>query len=113
MASGFVWFDLRAKHPPAAADFYGKLLGWNVQPDGESAATVAGESGPWAAIVPQGPGEPAWVPYVQVEDVDSATERAVVLGAEVLQEATEGPAGRFSTIVDPGGAALALWQPRA
>jgi hypothetical protein len=33
------------------------------------------------------------------------------LGATVLHEPMDGPAGRFSTIRDTGGAPIALWQP--
>lgn len=113
MVSRFVWFDLRATDSARAEEFYEKLFGWKVQSDGEGPAMIAGAEGPWASIVPHGAGEPAWVPYVQVESVDDATAQAVVLGATVLQDASDGPAGRFSTILDPGGAPVALWQPSA
>jgi predicted enzyme related to lactoylglutathione lyase len=77
---------------------------------------IAGDNGPWAAIAPHTSEEAkdgAWVPYVQVDDVDAATARAAELGATVLHEAMQGPAGRFSTIRDTGGAPIALWQPAA
>jgi uncharacterized protein len=74
---------------------------------------IAGDGGPWAAIAPHESKDAAWVPYVQVEDVDAATARASELGATVLHEAMDGPAGRFSTIRDTGGAPIALWQPVA
>jgi hypothetical protein len=51
-----------------------------------------------------------WIPYAQVEDVDAATRKAQKLGATVLKEKTRGPAGEFSIVRDPGGAAIALWQ---
>ena len=53
---------------------------------------------------------PAGCPTQQVDDVDAATKRAVKLGAEVLKQKTRGPAGDFSIVRDPGGAAVALWQ---
>lgn len=111
MTGGFVWFDLSSKDPMAAGRFYEQLLGWEVQHDGEGPPMIAGENGPWAGIAPEAAGEPAWVPYVQVRDVDEATKRALDLGATMLKEAMDGPAGRFSTILDPGGAPIALWQP--
>jgi len=40
-----------------------------------------------------------WVPYVQVDDVDRATERAINLGAKVLQKRTRGPAGEFTIVL--------------
>jgi predicted enzyme related to lactoylglutathione lyase len=103
---GFVWFDLRTADTAGARDFYGSLLGWEADGDG----MIAGENGPWAAITDGGAG---WVPYVQVDDVDQATARAQELGATVLQGRREGPAGTFTTIADPAGAAIALWQPAA
>lgn len=112
MADNFVWFDLRSKDPIVAEDFYGKLLGWQVQHEGDGPGMITGKDGPWAVIVPHRRGEPAWVPYVRVDDVDDATAQALDLGATVLEAVTDGPAGRLSTILDPGGAPLALWQPR-
>jgi predicted enzyme related to lactoylglutathione lyase len=111
----FVWFDLRTKDVGEAGDFYEKLLGWNVQGQ-EGHSMIAGDGGPWAAIAPHTSKEAkdaAWVPYVQVDDVDAATARAAELGATVLHEAMQGPAGRYSTIRDTGGAPIALWQPAA
>jgi predicted enzyme related to lactoylglutathione lyase len=50
-----------------------------------------------------------WIPFVPVDDVDAASQRAVSLGASILREKTRGPAGEFTVVRDPGGAALALW----
>jgi uncharacterized protein len=115
MGGMFVWFDLRTKDVGEAGDFYEKLLGWNVQGQ-EGHSMIAGDGGPWAAIAPhvsKNAKDAAWVPYVQVDDVDAATARATELGATVLHEAMDGPAGRHSTIRDTGGAPIALWQPAA
>jgi hypothetical protein len=98
-------------HDPTG-DFYKKLLGWSVQGQ-EGHAMINGEGGPWAAIVPHENRDDAWVPYVQVDNVDAATARAAELGATVLHEAMDGSAGRYSTIRDTGGAPIALWQPAA
>jgi predicted enzyme related to lactoylglutathione lyase len=59
------------------------------------------------------PGAPSfWLAYVLVDDIGAATEKAKSLGATVMKDATEVPgAGWFSVIVDPTGAALALWKP--
>jgi uncharacterized protein len=103
---GFVWFDLRTADPAGARDFYSSLLGWEADGNG----MLAGENGPWAAIAE---GTSGWVPYVQVDDVDRATARARELGATVIGDRREGPAGIFTTITDPTGAALSLWQPAA
>ena len=61
------------------------------------------------------PGAPsAWLAYVQVDDIGAATQKAKSLGAKVMKDVTEVKgAGSFSVIVDPTGAAVALWQPKA
>lgn len=51
-----------------------------------------------------------WVSYVEVESVETATDRARQLGARILREKTQGPAGEFAVISDPADAKLALWQ---
>jgi predicted enzyme related to lactoylglutathione lyase len=102
-----MWFSLGTESPDAAREFYRSLLGWEIAENG----MVAGGEQPWAAIEPAANGAPAWVPFVQVDDVDAATERATGLGAAVLREKTRGPAGEFTTIADPAGAPIALWQP--
>jgi predicted enzyme related to lactoylglutathione lyase len=112
MTGTFVWFDLHSEKRDAG-DFYTKLLGWNIEPQGDSRAMLSAGNGPFAMIVAHGGDQAAWVPYVQVEDLHDAHMRAVDLGATVLQEPTEGPAGRYSWIRDTGGAPLALFQPSA
>ena len=55
-----------------------------------------------------------WLAYVQVEDVEAATKRAKSLGAKIIKEVTPIPGeGSFSIFIDPTGAPLALWQPKA
>jgi uncharacterized protein len=52
-------------------------------------------------------------PYVLVDDIAASTEKAKSLGARVLADVTEIPGmGSFSMLVDPTGAAFALWQPK-
>jgi predicted enzyme related to lactoylglutathione lyase len=107
VANPFVWFDLRTPARDAAERFYSSLLGWQIADDGAMAA--GGE--PWGVVAEDAALPDArWIPYIQVEDVDEATRRAVELGASVVQPKTAGPAGFFTTIEDPGGAQVALWQ---
>jgi predicted enzyme related to lactoylglutathione lyase len=58
------------------------------------------------------PGAPsAWLAYVGVDDVAAATAQAKSLGATILMEKTEVPGmGWFTVLLDPTGAALALWE---
>ena len=61
------------------------------------------------------PGAPSsWLAYVQVNDINAATQKARSLGASVMKDVTEVPeAGWFSIILDPTGAALGLWKPKS
>ena len=104
MANPFVWFDLRTPQRDAARRFYTRLLDWQIDDDGAIAA--AGE--PFGVVAQAS--EARWLPYIQVEDLDEATRRAVELGASIVQPRAAGPAGHFTTISDPTGAHLALWQ---
>jgi predicted enzyme related to lactoylglutathione lyase len=54
-----------------------------------------------------------WLPYVQVSGIESATERARELGASVLLEPREGPAGWRTVVSTPDGGEIAFWQPKA
>lgn len=109
MAGEFIWFSLGVEDPARAREFYSSLLDWEIAAEG----MVAGEERPWAAIGANGGGSSGWLPYVQVPDVDRATQSALELGATVLRDKTRGPAGDYTTIADPTGAAIALWQPAA
>ena len=61
------------------------------------------------------PGAPSsWLAYVLVDDARAATDKARSLGAKVVKDVTEVPGmGWFSVIVNPTGAALALWKANA
>lgn len=56
--------------------------------------------------------QPVWLPYVGVPDIVEATRRARRLGAVVLLEPREGPAGWRSVVSAPAGGELAFWQPK-
>ena len=109
MSQPFVWFHNQSENPSDSRAFYEKLLGWKSAEGPGGMTMFAGPSGPFAAV---GSKEQAggWIPYAEVDDVDTATEKAKKLGASVLQNKTRGPAGDFCIVRDPGGAAVALWQ---
>jgi uncharacterized protein len=58
------------------------------------------------------PGMPSsWMAYVLVDDLAASTEKAKSLGATIVKGVTEVPGmGSFSVMIDPTGAALAMWQ---
>ncbi len=59
------------------------------------------------------PGMPSnWLPYLRVADCDATAAKATELGATVAQPPTDIPGvGRFSVLIDPLGAAVAVLKP--
>ena len=55
---------------------------------------------------------PVWLPYVEVREIQEATDRARRLGARVLLEPREGPAGWRSVVATQAGGEIAFWQPK-
>jgi predicted enzyme related to lactoylglutathione lyase len=109
MSQAFVWFHNGSKKRSDSVAFYESLLGWKPAEGPAGMTMLAGEKGPLAAVGDDD-GIVGRIPYAQVEDVDAATTKAKKLGATVVKEKTRGPAGDFSILRDPGGAAIALWQ---
>jgi predicted enzyme related to lactoylglutathione lyase len=113
----FSWTDLATPDAQASKRFYGGLLGWDfednpIPDDGVYVmARIGGRAA--AAMFETTERHPAWASYVTVDDVDSATERARELGANVFADPFDVmDVGRMSTIQDPTGAVFCLWQPR-
>lgn len=119
----FSWADLATADVDGAKAFYGRLFGWEpheragaagtytmLRLDGDAVAGLFGQSDEQrTAGVPS-----RWLCYVTVDAVDEALAKAVELGGSVVNEAVDvEDAGRMAVIGDPGGARLALWEPRA
>jgi len=113
MSSPFVWFHHDGKRPHETKIFLESLFGFQAS-DGPAGMTMlATNAGPFAALGSKDErygDRDEWIPFVAVEDVEAATKRAVALGASLLRAKTRGPAGEFTVVRDPGGAALALWK---
>jgi predicted enzyme related to lactoylglutathione lyase len=110
-----VHLELHTGNLARALHFYVQLADWRVE-------RVAAGPGvyhalDWGAalgggVVECGTGRPSWLPYIEVPSVADATERARRLGAAVLLEPREGPAGWRSVVVAPEGGEVAFWQPK-
>jgi len=113
MSTPFVWFDLTAGDGDKVGEFYQSLFGWQAGPGaGDYAAWFTDGGQPWAGIVPAGPAPAGrWVPYVVVDDLDAATERAVALGGRVVRDKAAGPGGASVVVADPGDGLVALFVP--
>lgn len=120
MANPFVHVELTTGDLEKAKSFYQGLFDWSFQemevgPGRTYTMIRVGEGTGGGMMATPAPGVPtAWLAYVLVDDIAAATEKAKSLGATIAHEVTEVPnAGWFSIVVDPTGATLGLWQPKA
>jgi predicted enzyme related to lactoylglutathione lyase len=110
-----VHLELHTGDLPQARATYAQLCGWRAE-------QVQTKSGPYMAL---GLGEcfgggivecdtrrPIWLPYVQVSEIETAVVRARELGASMLLEPREGPAGWRTVVSTPAGGEIAFWQPK-
>ena len=110
-----VHLELHTGDGSGAGAFYSRLLRWRPErievPCGSYLALELG--GPMGAgIVECGTRRPVWLPYVEVDRIGEVTDRAGRLGASILLEPREGPAGWRSVVATPAGGELAFWQPK-
>jgi predicted enzyme related to lactoylglutathione lyase len=113
MSSPLVHLELHTGDLPRARAFYSDLLGWrpeqiHVREGTYEALELGGQVG--GGIVECATEQPLWLPYVEVERIAEATERARRLGGSVLLGPREGPAGWRSVIASPAGGEIAFWQ---
>jgi predicted enzyme related to lactoylglutathione lyase len=111
-----VHLELHTANLPQACAFYARFLGCDfetVRLSGGSYLAMDLGGGIGGGIVECETRAPRWLPYVEVDDIDAVTARARRLGAAVLLEPREGPAGWRSVVAEPAGGEIALWQPKA
>jgi uncharacterized protein len=113
MTAQLVHLELHTTDRVAARSLYRDLLGWRAATVAGSylALDLGGEVG--GGIVECGTERSVWLPYVEVDDVAAFTERARRLGAQVLLEPREGPAGRRSVVKTTAGGEIAFWEPKS
>jgi predicted enzyme related to lactoylglutathione lyase len=110
-----VHLELHTGNLPRACAFYTGLFGWSTEAiDAGCRAYLALGLGKRieGGAVECGIERPLWLPYVEVDDIADLTRHARSMGASVLLEPREGPAGWRSVIVPESGAEVALWQPK-
>jgi uncharacterized protein len=113
VANPVVHLELHTDNLSRACAFYTRLFGWRaevVRAGCESYLALDLAAGIDAGVVERELEQPMWLPYVEVTDVAEATERARRLGASVVLEPREGPAGWRGVLAAPAGAQVALWQ---
>jgi uncharacterized protein len=118
MTNPFVHVELNSPDPEKAKTFYAKLFQWQLDdmpnpaaPDQSYTVIKVGE-GTGGGIMRQVPHGPVgWIPYVLVDDLRVATDKATSLGGKVMKDVTEVPdMGWFSIIQDPTGSIIGLWK---
>jgi predicted enzyme related to lactoylglutathione lyase len=120
----FCWDELLTSDTEAAEKFYGQVIGYKTEhmempgmrytlwlrqdkrPDGKP------RQGGGMMKMPQGVPHPFWLSYVAVADCDQAVEKAKRLGANITSPPMDIPnVGRFSTMLDPTMAPIAVLGP--
>jgi predicted enzyme related to lactoylglutathione lyase len=120
MSNPFIHAELNTTDLEKSKNFYGKLFDWKYEEiqgaEGNTYTSIGvGENkyGTGGGMLRQRmPGAPsAWMPYVLVDDIESATRKAEKLGATILKDVTEVPdMGSLSIFKDPTGAVIGLWE---
>jgi predicted enzyme related to lactoylglutathione lyase len=115
MTRPVVHLELHTGDLASARDFYAGLCDWRPEritvPSGSYLALAMGD-GLGGGIVECAARRPLWLPYVEVPDVNAATDRARELGATVELEPREGPAGWRAVVAAPAAGEVAFWQPK-
>jgi predicted enzyme related to lactoylglutathione lyase len=108
-----VHLELHTGDLETAGAFYTELCGWRPElVDAHHRPYLALELGRGlgGGIVECDTKRPLWLPYVEVSRIAEVTDRARRLGASVLLEPREGPAGWRSVVATPNGGEIAFWQ---
>jgi predicted enzyme related to lactoylglutathione lyase len=117
MANPFVHVELGTTDIDKAKSFYRSLFDWqlnDVEMGGGMTYTLiqVGEGTGGGMMKQMMPGAPsAWLPYVGVDDIRAATDKAKSLGAMIIRDVMAvTDEGFLSILRDPTGAMLGLWQ---
>lgn len=110
------WIDLGCPDVGAAADFYGRVLGWQHVPLGPEAGGYGFFRHDGRTVAAIGPlSEPdatsAWTVYFASPDAEATTRATVAAGGNVRLAPFEVfTSGRMAQLTDPCGAEFAVWQ---
>jgi predicted enzyme related to lactoylglutathione lyase len=113
VTSSVVHLELHTANLARACAFYSELLGWQperIEAGGRTYTALDLGCGLGGGVVECGTPRPGWLPYVSVPEIAAATDQAERLGAAVLLEPREGPAGWRSVVAAPDVGELAFWQ---
>lgn len=116
----FIWVELMSRDIAKSNEFFSKLLGWNTEvapmPTGDYHLYLndGAHAGGGMQMPDEAPAEApsCFVGYIMVPDVDATLKTAEAEGGSALFPIMEVPnVGRFTQIVDPTGAVVAIMTP--
>lgn len=110
--------ELSTPDTATAAAFYEGLFGWQTEPIGENGAVVyvsiknSGtlNGGMMPTTAAQGDIPPHWRPYFTVTSCDASVAKVTELGGRTVAGPMDVPGGRIAVVLDPQGAAFALFE---
>ncbi|MBX2798546.1 MAG: VOC family protein [Myxococcales bacterium] len=105
----FCWQGISTDMAKAKA-FYTNVLGWDVITDEHDTQVFIGKGGAVGHLQAPENGPPSWCSFLSVDDLDASTALAAEHGGTVIVPPTDLPAGRFSVVTTPSGAAFGLYQ---
>jgi predicted enzyme related to lactoylglutathione lyase len=109
-----VHLELHTRDQARARRFYSQLCAWESEwIDAGNGSYLALELGAVSGgLVECGLPHSMWLPYVEVAEIAEMTDRARQLGATVMLEPREGPAGWRSVVTSPDCGEIAFWEPK-
>jgi hypothetical protein len=117
MPNPFAHIQLNTDDVSRAKSFYRRVFAWKLADQkmgpGVTYTMIDVGKGADAGIQKKSmPGAPnAWLPYVEVDDVKKAMDKAIKAGATCVVDYMEIPGGMgaFGVFTDPTGATLGVW----
>lgn len=118
----FIWYELMTTDPEGAGAFYGAITGWSVTPSDPSSPNdyrfiMRGDGGsaggmlPLTAEMQAGGAHAAWMPYLQVANVESAAAAIVSDGGRLLMPIMTIAVGTIAMVADPQGVPFYIMAP--
>jgi predicted enzyme related to lactoylglutathione lyase len=114
------WNELMTTDYQAAFGFYSELFGWKQQDEMDMGPAgkyrIYGQGDAMYGGMMNKPAEvqmpPAWIYYINTDDLDAAITRATTKGAKKIFGPQDVPGGtRVAQLIDPQGAVFALHGP--
>lgn len=110
------WVDLMTTDQPAAHEFYGALLGWEIPPPGPdfggySTATLGGKSVAGLSTLQDANHPPVWSTYLASDDLAATTKAIEDASGKIIAPAMQvGDFGSMLIAEAPGGGVFGVWQ---